>query len=565
MEMVEILPASVEIKYDYLNIEGIYVSTLTIIKYETNINILSTIETLIGNQEIEVSFHIIRENSFEILKKLTNIIAESKSEINSVSKNQLDINILESMKNKAIELRKKIQVDNEQIYKLSTYVVVKATNIEELLVKQKKYVNMLYSKQIVAKPSNFRQKDAYIATLPMLENNQMISKHTHSVFTEKAISKLFPFFVTDVINNNGIMLGKANNNLCLIDMFSEKNNNYNMCVFGTSGAGKSYFVKLMIIRNAYKGVRQIIIDPEGEYVELVESLGGHVYTNNNYNPFEIAESYLKEENFFNKKITQIIEYIENNVEIRDKTKLAEYIEKTYNKFGINENVESLYNYSSQSTVYIKPRYIKSFPTMDDLFLTAGNDMDMEAKILSNGKKYTSVNSNIELYCFNLKGRGIDEIINDMKMFMPKIYELITSQTLIYFDEIWKSIGLGQDRYVIENVYNMFKTLRKRKAGVIAISQDIGDLFTLDGGNFGKSILNNTNIKVLFKMEWNDIEMFQRILQTRNIEKNIRTLTRGNAYVTMGNTSFNLEVKATKYEHKLIEGEDYEENINSDEQ
>ena len=315
MEIVEILPTRVEIKYDYLNIEGIYISTITIIKYETNINILSTIEKLIGEQEIEVSFHIKRENNFEILKKLTNIIAESKSEINSISKNQLDINVLESVKNKATELRKKIQIDNEQIYMLSTYVVVKATNVEELLVKQKKYVNKLYSKQIVAKPSNFRQKDAYIATLPVLDNNQIISKYTHSVFTEKAISKLFPFFVTDVINDNGIILGKANNNLCLIDIFSEKNNNYNMCVFGSSGAGKSYFIKLMIIRNAYKGVRQIIIDPEGEYVELVESLGGHVYTNNNYNPFEIAESYLKEENFFNKKIAQIVEYIQDNIKV----------------------------------------------------------------------------------------------------------------------------------------------------------------------------------------------------------------------------------------------------------
>ena len=87
---------------------------------------------------------------------------------------------------------------------------------------------------------------------------------------------------------------------------------------------------------------------------------------------------------------------------------------------------------------------------------------------------------------------------------------------------------------------------------------------MDSGNFGKSILNNANIKVLFKMEWQDIEMFDRILQNVSVVGNIKSLTRGSAYVSMGNTNFNLEVKATKYEHKLIEGESNEEIINSNE-
>ena len=82
MEIAEILPTCLEIKYNYLNVDGIYISTITIIQYESNVNILRTIEALIGNEEIEISFQVKRENNFEILKKLTSIIAESKSEIN---------------------------------------------------------------------------------------------------------------------------------------------------------------------------------------------------------------------------------------------------------------------------------------------------------------------------------------------------------------------------------------------------------------------------------------------------------------------------------------------------
>ncbi len=562
MEIQEVLPSSLEIKYDYVKIDGKYMSTITIIKYSTNIEMLKTMETLMGDDEIDITFHIKRENNYEFLKKLTNIIAESSSEIGSVSKNQIDINVLDNVKTKAAELRKKIQVDNEQVYMLSTYIVITADDLNEMVIKQKKYINMLYAKQIVAKPSNFRQKEAYLATLPVLTNSSLLAKYTHSVFTEQAISKLFPFFDKDILSKNGILLGRANNNLCAIDIFSPKNNNYNMCVFGSSGAGKSYFVKLMIIKNAYKGTRQIVIDPEGEYVELVESLGGHVYTEENYNPFEINEAFLGNKDFLNQKIEQILNYVSGKIRIYDKEKLRTCCIKTYNMFGINEKKESLYKLNNNIKLYIRPQYIDKFPTINDLISVMKQEGLKEAKYLRQAQNLQNASNNTELYCFNLKGKNIQEIHQAMITFLPKIYELIKNETLIYFDEVWKSIGLGKDRYVVENIYNMFKTLRKRRAGIIAISQDICDLFSLDGGSFGKSILNNANVKVLFKMEWQDVEMFERILQSASIGQNIKALSRGNAYVSMGNTNFNLEVKATEYEHKLIEGERYEKNINS---
>jgi len=437
MEISDILPTNLEIKYNYIKVEDIYVSIVTIIKYQMNIEILKTVENLIGTDEIEIVFHIKRENNFEVLKKLTNLIAESGSEMSSISKNQIDINVLDSVKSKAIELRKKIQIDNEQVYLLSTYVVIKAKNINELVAKQKKYINILYAKQLIAKPSNFRQKDAYLATLPIILNSSLISKYTHSVFTEQALTKLFPFFESDILYKNGILLGKANNNLCTIDIFSHKNNNYNMCIFGSSGAGKSYFVKLMIIKNAYKGIRQIVIDPEGEYVELVESLGGHVYTEENYNPFEINESFLENSDFFNKKLEQVIDYVSNRINMIDKDKLKKCCVKAYNKFGINGTKESLYMLNNDIKLYIMPQYTNIFPTINDLVVEMEQEGIKGIECLRQEGKIQNPSSNVELYCFNLKGKSIEKTNKVMRMFMPKIYELIKSDTLIYFDELWK--------------------------------------------------------------------------------------------------------------------------------
>ena len=182
MEIEEILPSKFEIRHDYLLIDGVYVSIVVVEKYAMNINMLNTMRELMGEEKTEISFHIERENNVEILKKLTKIISESSSEMKSVSKNQIDINVLDNMKTKAGELRKKIQIDNEQVYRMSAYVVIKANSLQELLSKQKRYMNKLFAKQMIAKPSNFRQKEAYMATLPILRNKSEISKYTHGIF-----------------------------------------------------------------------------------------------------------------------------------------------------------------------------------------------------------------------------------------------------------------------------------------------------------------------------------------------------------------------------------------------
>lgn len=567
MDIVKILPLNVQIKYDYLKIDEVYVSIIIVMKYEQNIHMLKTMEVLMSKQEGEISFHISRENNYEILKKLTNIISQSSSEISEASKNQIDINVINNTKKEATELRKKIQIDDEQVYLLSTYIVIKAKSIQELIAKQKASINMLYAKQIIAKPANFRQKESYIATLPIMNNNESISKYSYSIFTEEALAKLFPFFERKILNKEGILLGKTNNNLCMIDLFDIKNNNYNMCVFGSSGTGKSYFVKLMILRNAYKGIRQIIVDPEGEYVKLVKTLGGQVYNSQNYNPFEINESCLQSNDFFGQKVEQIIQYVLLLVPSLDKEMLRKAVIKTYKSYGISDNKESLYDLQDANNIYIKPKYKRKFPTTKDLYdVLKEQNINKDIELLNNmgERNYTTSTNNTEIYCFDLSNKDIKDISKEMKVFIPKIYELTQPKTLIYFDELWKTIGFGQDSYVVQNIYNMFKTLRKRKAGIVAISQDICDLFNLDNGNFGKSILNNTNSKVMFRMEWQDIEMFERMLKNNMAIKNISSLTRGNAHICMNSMNFNLEIKASPFEHRLIEGESYEENINSNE-
>ena len=562
MDIDKILPMNLEIKYNYIEIDGTFICTIAIIKNEANLEMLETLSNLMCLDEIEISMHYERKNSAEILKELTKIISTSGSEMKTVSKNQIDINVINEVKQNAVDLRKKIQVDNEQIYLVSIYILIKDKNLKQLLLNAKRVINELYAKKIISKMCNFRQKEGYIATLPFVENPSILSKHTKCIYTEKGITKLFPFYSKEVFEENGIIIGRTNNNLCAIDIFSPKNNNYNLAILGTSGVGKSYFVKLLIIKNAYKRIRQVVIDPEGEYESIVKELGGEVITKENFNLLYLNEAFVNyNENYFDEKINSIAQFLCEKCKVENIEKVKECLEKTYLVYGITRNKESLYKKADDINIYANPKYTTEFPTLHDFFKMYknlfGDNIEEYNSILKNFdlKNISSKNmlSEKNIYCISLKNKSKEEITEIMRLIFPFLNEVLRDKTLIYFDEVWKIII--NDNFAIQNIYNMFKTFRKRKSGIAIISQDITDLFNVDNGNFGKSILNNSNIKVMFKMEWADIEIFERLGISKEKLETIRSLDRGNSLMSIGNTSFNVQIKATGYEHNLIEGEE----------
>jgi len=541
------LPYDIKIKYNSLIVNEGYQAILTIVKYD-NIEFLKTMEAILCDIKMQVVFHIKRQIASEFLKKLSKTIITSDSEIKSISTNQIDNDILIKNKKEAEEIKRKIQIDDEQIFLVETYIKVYGENEKELIKNVSKVINNLYVANIIARPCNFRQKEAYISMLPVSRDTPLLSKYTENIFVGESLGMLFPFFTREIYSKDGVVVGKVNNNICKLALLSKNNLNYNMCVFGSSGAGKSYYIKLNILRHLYKGVNQIIIDPEGEYVELVRKLGGVVYDLDTYNPLYIEEKFAKNnEDFLSKKSDLVLNYLKTRYGYIPMSKERDVIKNLYNKYGINENKNSLYSSGNEMQIYIKNRYKEDFPELLELI----QKLNIHEKI--NDKK--CINKTAKLTCIHIKSRNIDTIKEEMKLFVPKIYELITEDTLIYFDEIWKCISTGEDKSVLEEIYNMFKTLRKKKAGIIAISQDIGDLFSIDNGNLGKSILNNSHTKVFFKLEYSDAEKLNNLSLTEELIKNkVFNLDRGHAYIKQGNSKFILQVIASEYENKLIEGE-----------
>ncbi|MBR6613450.1 MAG: DUF87 domain-containing protein [Clostridia bacterium] len=551
-EIKKILPSEVKEKYNCMKVQAKYINVMSIVSMNEVI-FLEMINTLLLQEEVTISFHIYRQNGPEFLRKLARSVLESGAEIKSIKQNQLDIEVLEKNKKNAEEIKKEIQVNNEEVYIVEIYVALTANDENEVLKKSNNIKNVLYTKGIVLNPTYFKQKSGYIATLPLLQTNSTLSDYTENIMLTTTLARMFPFFENDILNENGVFIGCHEDKHIKLSLLAPQNLNYNMCVFGSSGVGKSFFIKVLIMRNFYNNVNQIIIDPEGEYKDIVLSLGGNVYDIATYNPMYIEERFAKRnEDFLADTIKLTEEYLFYRHGLENVTS---QIKNEYLKYGITQEIETLYEKSREDKIYLHPKYKTNFPHIKHI-------LD-RLKIQNNLKETAGIPTTAKLHCFVLKGKNKEEINKEISVFLPKIKQLIQENTLIYFDEIWKTINANITGTFIEEIYNFFKTLRKRKAGIVAISQDIGDLFAIDDGNFGKSILNNSFTKIFFKMSYSDLEKLQGIEETLNLREKTTKLIRGEAYVLQGESKFIIRIEANDFEKNLIEKESvYEESFNS---
>ena len=103
------------------------------------------------------------------------------------------------------------------------------------------------------------------------------------------------------------------------------------------------------------------------------------------------------------------------------------------------------------------------------------------------------------------------------------------------------------------IYKIFKTIRKYGGSSVAITQDISDLFSLEDGAYGKSILNNSSIKTFFSLEEENINLLSKYSNLSEKEKiEIKSLRRGECLLFVGNEHILLKVEANNFEKNVIE-------------
>ena len=240
----------------YLEIDNLFYSGLIVVNYyreQTDIILKTLIET---NINMNISIFYERQDPYKTIKDLTYHIGNVGVEINDNNSNRQDMDIAASTYNDAKYIRKEIQVNNEDIYFLYIYIEIYADDIKELEYYLNKIEGITQSKGMQTRRANFRQEEIFLSCLPTIDNNYLIKEGARRNILTSGLLATYPFISSTIFDPDGIFIGTNiyNNSLVFIDRYNtNKYKNANICIFGTSGAGKSFYTKLLILR--YKLIR----------------------------------------------------------------------------------------------------------------------------------------------------------------------------------------------------------------------------------------------------------------------------------------------------------------------
>ena len=349
-----------------------------------------------------------------------------------------------------------------------------------------------------------------------------------------------------------------------------------MSVFGTSGSGKSFFCKLNIMREYLNGTFQYIIDPEREYLSICKYLDGSIIkigpSSEEYlNVFDIREEDSDKKYLASKllKLKSFFYLIFENIVDEDYSLIEEKIINIYEKCGITFDDNSLYEKENKDTIQIKPVFKNTncMPVLEDLYKEMEDDKRLEKYMnrlkifvygsLSFFNKHTNIDMDNRLVVADIYDLGEENYKYGMFLFIEAFWNKIKAnkeiKKLIYIDEIWRIIGASSNKETAIFIYKIFKTIRKNNGGAIAITQDIEDLFSLDDGKYGKSIINNSSIKCIFSLEEENINILSSNINITEREKiEINNLNKGECLLLAEYNHLLIEIISNKLEKKIIE-------------
>ena len=576
----EIYPAYINLKNSkYIEIDNLYYAGLICVDYyreQTDLILKTLIET---NINMNISIFYEKQDSYKTIKDLTYHIGNVGVELKESNENRQDIDIAAFTYNDAKYIRKEMQLNNEDLYFLYVYIIIYDTDLKKLEYYLNKIEGITQSKGIQTRRANFREEEVFLATLPFMENKEIIKEAARRNILTSGLLSTYPFISSTIFDSEGIFIGTNiyNNSMVFIDRYNtQKYKNANMCIFGTSGAGKSFYTKLLILRYKLLGIKQYIIDPDREYSNICKELEGTLIkigpTSETYiNVLEIRKESIEEgeKGYLATKISKLIGFfnlIFGELNEEEKALIEEKLIETYNRKNITFDDDTLYK-KDKNKILKEFKKSKDMPILRDLYELLGEDertkkfkiklipfIEGSMKFFNN---YTNIEINNELIIADIYDLGEENIQYGMYLFTDifwdKIKENRNEKKAIYLDEIWRLIGVTSNKNVASFIYKIFKTIRKYGGSSVAITQDISDIFSLENGIYGKSILNNSSIKTFFSLEEENIKILSEYTNLSEQEKvEIKSLKRGECLMFVGDDHILTKIESSEIEKKIIE-------------
>lgn len=519
-----IAPSSIEIKNNYINIGERMSKSYFVFSYPRYLSTgwLSPIINL--NVPMDISFYLHPVSTERILKKLRKKVTEVQAQIaENEEKGLIRDPALETAYQDIEELRDKLQTAQERMFRFSLYITVYGDSEKELRSVETNLRSVLESRLIYIKPALYQQKEGFICTSPYNMDLLMVT----TLMNTSPLSSTFPFISFDLSSNEGILYGvnSHNSSLVLFDRFSLAN--ANEVIFATSGAGKSFSVKLEILRYLMLGVDCIIIDPENEYKFLSNAVGGSFFnislsSDNHINPFDLSQPREgeKPEDVLRTNIVNLVGLIRimfGGLTSEEDGIMDRAITETYAAKDITME--------SDPTKWGKDLPFPIMGDLEDVLSTMEGAESLVRRIQRFTKgvysnffnQQSNINMKNRLTVFGI--RDMEDELRPMALFiiLRFIWKTVTTslkKRMLVIDEAW---WLMKNEDGASFLFGTVKRARKYWLGVTTITQDVNDFMKSD---YGKPIITNSSLALLMKQSPATINVVQKTFNLTEQEKMI---------------------------------------------
>ncbi len=494
-----IAPAALKFDSSYFELNGKFGRSFFVLAYPRFLssNWLSFIIQAEG--ALDLSMFIYPIDSAEILKKLKSKVGELGSQMAiNTEKGMVRDPMLETAYKDVEGLRDSLMQGTEKYFRFALYFTIYATDLKELDKFSSTLESSLGSKLIVTKRALMQTQNGLNSTLPLGMDELDVANNMNT----SPLSSCFPFVSSDLTSNDGILYGinRHNNSLILFDRFAMEN--ANSVVFAKSGAGKSYAVKLEVLRSLMVGTDVIIVDPENEYQHLASAVGGtylsvSLNSASRINPFDLPVAIEGESNadVLRTAVINLLGLFSLMIGKLNPTEEALMDKALWQTFAKKDITPDLADFRGME-----------YPTMNDLVEILNNMVGAE-NLGQRLTKYTegtfggllnqqtNVVLNNQLVVFSI--RDLEEELRPIAMYiiLNYIWNIVRSELkkrILAVDEAWI---LMQHEDSARFLFGIAKRARKYYLGLTTITQDVADFLA---SPYGKPIVTNSSIQMLLK-------------------------------------------------------------------
>lgn len=546
-----IAPESIDIDFDYIKMGGKYLRTIFVAGYPRFVS-PGWLDAIINfDHSLDLSFFTYPVEGKTILDELRRKIAEMEAEISTDLQRGRVVNPSTQAKlEDARNLQEQLVKGAERFFQFAFYITIPADTLEELNQITQQVESTLGSLLVVAKNATLQMEDGLVSTLPLGIDKLSVTRNMDTT----SLATTFPFVSADLSSDHGVLYGinEDNDSLVVFDRFSLEN--YNSLILATSGAGKSFAVKLEAVRSLMLGTEVFIIDPEAEYGDLANVVGGEFISFSfsspaKINPFDLS-GVREEENQLGLKILSLhslFAVIMGKLNPTEQALLDRALIATYKSKGITTDPLT---------------QTKQPPLMEDLYKALLGMEDAVSRSLADRlekfvkgsfqgifDQHTNIDLDNPFTVFSVK--DLEEALRPIAMFI--ILDFIWTRIkrdlkkrILVVDEAWHMMQYPDTASFL---YSIAKRSRKYYLGLTTITQDVEDFLSQD---IGKAIVTNSALRMLMKQSPAAIERVADVFKLSEGEKQLLLAADvGEGIFFAGNNHVAIRVVASDEEYGLI--------------